>query len=63
MLSIPTAPTNIFCTPVRPGMTVLDVSAKYGGGMEQFFDFLRSRRNAARVIAASQGAKALAAPD
>jgi len=48
---------------VRPGMTVLDVSAKSGGGMEQFLDLLRSRRNAARVVAASQGAKAFAAPD
>jgi hydrogenase nickel incorporation protein HypB len=48
---------------VRPGMTVLDVSAKSGGGMEQFLDFLRSRRNAARVVAASQSAKAFAAPD
>jgi len=48
---------------VRPGMTVLDVSAKSGGGMEQFLDFLRSRHNAARVVAASQSAKAFAAPD
>jgi hydrogenase nickel incorporation protein HypB len=47
---------------VRPGMTVLDLSAKSGGGMEQFLDFVRSRRNAARV-AASQGARAFAAPD
>src|ERR1700678_1724883 len=39
---------------VRPGMIVLDVSAKSGGGMEQFLDLLRSRRNAARVVAASQ---------
>ena len=48
---------------VRPGMIVLDVSAKSGGGMEQFLDFLRSRRNAARAVAASQRAKAFAAPD
>ena len=61
--SIPTAPTNTFYTPVRPGMIVLDVSVKSGGGMEQFLDLLRSRRNAARVVAASQGAKAFAAPD
>jgi hypothetical protein len=61
--SIPTAPTNIFYTPVRPGMIVLDVSVKSGGGMEQFLDFLRSRRGAARIVAASQGAKAFAAPD
>jgi hypothetical protein len=44
-------------------MIVLDVSVKSGGGMEQFLDFLRSRRGAARIVAASQGAKALAAPD
>src|SRR5271170_233710 len=31
---------------VRPGMIVLDVSAKSGGGMEEFLDFLRARRNA-----------------
>jgi hypothetical protein len=61
--SIPTAPTNIFHTPVRPGMIVLDVSAKFGGGMEQFLDFLRTRRDGARVVAAFQGARAFAAPD
>jgi hydrogenase nickel incorporation protein HypB len=48
---------------VRPGMIVLDVSAKSGGGMEEFLGFLQSRRNAARIPAASQGAKAFAAPD
>jgi len=48
---------------VRPGMIVLDVSAKSGAGVEKFLDFLRSRRNAARVVAASQRAKAFAAPD
>jgi hypothetical protein len=48
---------------VRPEMTVLDVSAKSGEGAEKFLDFLRSRRNAVRVVAASQRAKAFAAPE
>jgi len=48
---------------VRPGLIVLDVSAKSGGGMEQFLDVLRWRRNGARVVAASRGAKAFVAPD
>jgi hydrogenase nickel incorporation protein HypB len=38
---------------VRPGMTVLDVSAKSAGGMEEFLEFLRSRRCAAHAVAAS----------
>jgi hydrogenase nickel incorporation protein HypB len=33
---------------VRPGMAILNVSAKSGGGLEEFLDLLRSRR-AARV--------------
>jgi hydrogenase nickel incorporation protein HypB len=48
---------------VRPEMTVLDVSAKSGVGMGEFLDFLRSRRNAARIVAASRGAKVFAASD
>lgn len=48
---------------VRPGMTVLDVSAKSTAGMEQFLDFLRSARAGARVAAASQKAGAFAATD
>jgi hydrogenase nickel incorporation protein HypB len=48
---------------VRPGMIVVDVSAKSGRGMEELLGFLHSRRSAARVPAASQGAKAFAAPD
>jgi hydrogenase nickel incorporation protein HypB len=48
---------------VRPGMIVVDVSAKSGRGMEEFLSFLQARRNAARVPVASQGAKAFAAPD
>jgi hydrogenase nickel incorporation protein HypB len=43
---------------VRPGMTALDVSTKFGEGMEEFLDFLRSRRSAAGVTAVSQGAGA-----
>jgi hydrogenase nickel incorporation protein HypB len=46
---------------VRPGMTILDVSAKSGGGMEEFVDFLRSRRTVARVAAASDSASAFTA--
>jgi hydrogenase nickel incorporation protein HypB len=37
---------------VRPGMTVLDVSAKSAGGMEEFLQFLRSHRAAAYAVAA-----------
>jgi hydrogenase nickel incorporation protein HypB len=47
---------------VRPQMTVLDVSAKSAEGMEKFLDFLRSRRDAVRVVTASQGPNAFAAP-
>jgi hydrogenase nickel incorporation protein HypB len=38
---------------VRPGMTVLDVSAKSAGGMEEFLEFLRCRRIAAHAVATS----------
>lgn len=48
---------------VRSGMAALDVSAKSGEGMEEFLDFLRSRRTAAHVVATSQAASAFAAPD
>jgi hydrogenase nickel incorporation protein HypB len=48
---------------VRPGMAIFDVSAKSGGGMEEFLEFLRSRRAVARAVAASQDAGAFAAPD
>jgi hydrogenase nickel incorporation protein HypB len=48
---------------VLPGMIVLEVSAKPGGGMEAFLDFSHSRRDATRVGVASQGAKAFAASD
>jgi Ni2+-binding GTPase involved in maturation of urease and hydrogenase len=47
---------------VRHEMTVLDVSAKSGEGAEKSLDFLRSRRNAARVEAASPRAKASRRP-
>src|SRR5205085_1262404 len=33
---------------VRPGMPVLEVSAKRGAGMDGWLDFLQSRRSAAR---------------
>lgn len=48
---------------VRPGMPVLDVSAKSGEGMEAFLDFLRSRCTAARGLAVAQGASAFATHD
>jgi hydrogenase nickel incorporation protein HypB len=48
---------------VRPGMAIFDVSAKSGAGMEEFLDFLRSRRDVARAVPASQDAGAFAAPD
>jgi len=48
---------------VRPEMMILDVSAKSGEGMEEFLDFLGSRRAVAGAVAASQGANAFAAPD
>ena len=46
---------------VRPGMVVLDVSAKSGAGMEEFLGFLRSRRNDARAAITAQTCSALAA--
>src|SRR6202050_4320607 len=48
---------------VRPGMTILSVSTKSGVGLDPYLDFLVSRRTLARLPAASQGAKAFAAPD
>jgi hydrogenase nickel incorporation protein HypB len=48
---------------VRPGMAIFDVSAKSRQGMEEFLDFLRSRRDVARAVPASQDAGAFAAPD
>ncbi|MGB6546312.1 MAG: hydrogenase nickel incorporation protein HypB [Candidatus Acidiferrales bacterium] len=48
---------------VRPGMAVFDVSAKSGAGMEEFLEFLRSRRAVARTVAASLDAGAFAAPE
>jgi hydrogenase nickel incorporation protein HypB len=57
------AAANCSIQAVRPGMIVVDVSAKSGEGMEKFLVFLQSRRNAARVPAASKGANAFAAPD
>jgi hydrogenase nickel incorporation protein HypB len=48
---------------VRPGMTVLNVSAKSGVGVKEFLGFLRSRRDHARAIAASQAADTFATPE
>ena len=46
---------------VRPGMKILEVSAKSGGGMEEFVDFLRSRRTVARLAATSDSASTFTA--
>jgi len=48
---------------VRPGMTVLNVSVKSGVGVKEFLGFLRSRRDHARAIAASQAADTFATPE
>jgi hydrogenase nickel incorporation protein HypB len=54
---------NLYVQAVRPGMAVLDVSAKTGVGMEEFLNLLQSRRNLARTVPALRDAKAFAAPD
>ncbi len=56
------AAANCSIQAVRPGMTVLDAAAKSDGGMEQFLDLLQTRRNLARVVAASENIGAFAAP-
>jgi hydrogenase nickel incorporation protein HypB len=48
---------------VRPGMVVLEVSAKSGAGMDAYLDFLRSHRAAALAMAAGPEIGTLAAPD
>ena len=48
---------------VRPGMTVLNVSAKSGDGMKEFLGFVRSRRDSARARTVSQAADTFAAPE
>jgi hydrogenase nickel incorporation protein HypB len=48
---------------VRPGMVVLEVSAKSGAGMDAYLDFLRSRRAAALAMAARPEIGTLSAPD
>ena len=48
---------------VRPGMTVLNVSAKSGAGMKEFLGFLRSRRDNARAMAVSQATGTFATPE
>ena len=47
---------------VRPGMTVFNVSPKSGAGMEDFLDFLRSRRDNARAMTVSQATGTFATP-
>ncbi len=41
---------------VRPGMAVLDVSAKSGAGLDEFLELLQSRRDGARFVATSRSA-------
>ena len=41
---------------VRPGMSILDVSVKSGAGMDEFLDFLRSRRADARAVLTARAA-------
>ena len=48
---------------VRPGMAVLNVSAKSGDGMKEFLGFLRTRRDNARAITVSQATDTLATPE
>jgi hydrogenase nickel incorporation protein HypB len=48
---------------VRPGMTVLNVSAKSNAGMKEFLGFLRSRRDNTRAITVSQATNAFATPE
>ena len=47
---------------VRPGMTILNVSAKSTAGMDAFLSFLRTQRDVARVSAVSENDSAFAAP-
>lgn len=42
---------------VRPGMTILSVSAKSGQGMAEYLEFFNSRRAAAGPLAAQAGAE------
>jgi hydrogenase nickel incorporation protein HypB len=48
------AAANCSIQAVRPGMAVLDVSAKSANGMLVFLDFLRTRRHAARTAGGSE---------
>jgi hydrogenase nickel incorporation protein HypB len=48
---------------VRPGMKILEVSAKSGQGMEEFLDLLRSRSLDAHALAAQHAAAAGASPE
>jgi hydrogenase nickel incorporation protein HypB len=48
---------------VRPGMTILDVSVKSGEGMEEFLEFLQSRRENARAAQPLRAIGASATPE
>ncbi len=48
---------------VRPGMTILDVSVKSSAGMEEFLEFLHSRRENARAAQPPQAIGASVAPE
>jgi len=48
---------------VRPGMAILQVSAKSGAGMDSYLDFLRSRRDAVRAVATPRHVEAFTATD
>src|ERR1700685_1081152 len=56
------AAANCSIQAVRPGMIVVDVSAKSTAGMDAFLGFLRTQRDVARVLAVSENDSAFAAP-
>jgi hydrogenase nickel incorporation protein HypB len=56
------AAANCSIQAVRPGMTILNVSAKSTAGMDAFLGFLRTQRDIARVLAVSKNDSAFAAP-
>jgi hydrogenase nickel incorporation protein HypB len=55
--------TNRNIQAVRPGMKILDVSVKSGAGMEEFLEFLQSRRENARAAQPPRAIGASAAPE
>lgn len=48
---------------VRPGMKIINMSAKTGVGMKEFLDFLRLRRSLGREVLAGRSARAVASSD